>query len=73
MPLPIDLTRSPVPAVAQALAEAAEGPITAMNPASVLQLHPDARVCLDEAAATQLKRAEYYRWVFANKPQWQRV
>ena len=58
---------------AQALAEAAEGPITAMNPASVLQLHPDARVCLDEAAATQLKRAEYYRWVFANKPQWQRV
>ena len=58
---------------AQAVAEAAEGPITAMNPASVLQLHPDARVCLDEAAATQLKRAEYYRWVFANKPQWQRV
>ena len=58
---------------AQVVAEAAEGPITAMNPASVLQLHPDARVCLDEAAATQLKRAEYYRWVFANKPQWQRV
>ena len=44
-----------------------------MNPASALQLHPDTRVCLDEAAATQLKRADYYRWVFANKPQWQRV
>lgn len=58
---------------AQALAEAAEGPVTAMNPASALQLHPDTRVCLDEAAATQLKRADYYRWVFANKPQWQRV
>lgn len=58
---------------AQALAEAAEGPVTAMNPASALQLHPDTRVCLDEAAATQLKRADYYRWVFTNKPQWQRV
>lgn len=58
---------------AQALAEAAEGPVTAMNPASALQLHSDTRVCLDEAAATQLKRADYYRWVFANKPQWQRV
>ena len=58
---------------AQALAEAAEGPVTTMNPASALQLHPDTRVCLDEAAATQLKRADYYRWVFANKPQWQRV
>ena len=58
---------------AQALAEAAEGPVTAMNPASALQLHPDTRVCLDEAAATQLKRADYYRWVFANKPQWQRL
>ena len=58
---------------AQALAEAAEGPVTAMNPASALHLHPDTRVCLDEAAATQLKRADYYRWVFANKPQWQRV
>ena len=58
---------------ADAVAQAVEGPVTAMNPASALQLHPDTRVCLDEAAATQLKRADYYRWVFANKPQWQRV
>ena len=58
---------------AQAIAGAAEGPLTAMNPASILQMHPDARFCLDEAAAGALQRADYYRWVFANKPQWQRV
>ena len=58
---------------AQAIAGAAEGPLTAMNPASILQMHPDARLCLDEAAAGALQRADYYRWVFANKPQWQRV
>jgi len=44
--------------------EAVEGPITAMNPASVLQLHPKTTVCLDEAAASELKLTEYYRWVF---------
>ena len=58
---------------AQAIAGAAEGPLTAMNPASILQMHPDARFCLDEAAAGALQRADYYRWVFANKPQWQRL
>lgn len=58
---------------AQAVAEAAEGPITAMNPASVLQMHPVAKCIVDEAAAGKLKRCEYYRWVFANKPEWQRV
>ena len=57
---------------AKAAAEAIEGPITALNPASVLQMHPDARICLDEQAAAQLKRAEYYRWVYDNKPEWQR-
>ena len=57
---------------ARAIAEAAEGPITAMNPASMLQLHPVAKVCLDEPAASQLKRADYYRWVYEQKPRWQR-
>lgn len=56
---------------ARAIAEAVEGPITAMNPASVLQMHPVVKVCLDESAATQLKKADYYRWVYANKPDWQ--
>ncbi len=56
---------------AEAIAEAVEGPITAMNPASVLQLHPNTKVFLDAAAATKLQRADYYRWVYDHKPQWQ--
>ena len=58
---------------ARAIAEAVEGAITAINPASILQMHPDARVCLDTAASAQLKRADYYRWVYDNKPEWQRL
>jgi glucosamine-6-phosphate deaminase len=60
------------PKKARAIAEAVEGPITAVNPASVLQLHPVTKVCLDREAATQLTRADYYRWVYDNKPAWQR-
>jgi glucosamine-6-phosphate deaminase len=58
---------------ARAIAEAVEGPVTAMNPASVLQLHQKTTVCLDEAAAAELKLTEYYRWVFDNKPDWQKI
>jgi glucosamine-6-phosphate deaminase len=58
---------------ARAIAEAVEGPITATNPASILQMHQDARVCLDDAAAAQLRRTEYYQWVYNNKPDWQRL
>jgi glucosamine-6-phosphate deaminase len=61
------------PKKARAIAEAVEGPITAMNPASVLQLHPVTKVCLDQAAAVRLKRADYYRWVYDNKPRWQKI
>jgi glucosamine-6-phosphate deaminase len=57
---------------ARAVAEAVEGPITAMNPASILQMHPTAKALLDEPAASKLEHAEYYRWVYDNKPQWQR-
>ena len=57
---------------ARAVAEAVEGPITAMNPASILQLHPVARIVLDEPAATLLRKADYYRWVYDNKPDWQK-
>ncbi len=56
---------------ARAIAEAVEGPVTSFNPASALQMHPVVKVCLDEPAATGLKRADYYRWVDANKPAWQ--
>ncbi len=57
---------------ADAIAAAVEGPITSMNPASILQMHPVAKVCLDEEAAGQLEKAAYYRWVYDNKPNWQR-
>jgi glucosamine-6-phosphate deaminase len=58
---------------AQAVAQAVEGPITSMNPASALQLHPSAIFCLDEEAASELSRTDYYRWVFDNKPSWQKI
>ena len=57
---------------AQAVAGAIEGPITAMNPASALQLHPQTKVFLDAGAASMLKQAEYYQSVYDNKPDWQR-
>jgi glucosamine-6-phosphate deaminase len=56
---------------ARAVVEAVEGPITSINPASILQMHPVVKVCLDEPAASDLQRADYYRWVYANKPAWQ--
>ena len=57
---------------ADAIAGAVEGPITANNPASILQMHPSVKVCLDEAAASKLERADYYSWVYDGKPEWQR-
>jgi glucosamine-6-phosphate deaminase len=58
---------------AEAIAAAVEGPITASVPASILQLHERATILLDEAAAGNLKRSEYYRWVYENKPSWQAI
>lgn len=57
---------------ASAIAAAVEGPVTAMNPASALQLHPRVKVCLDGAAASRLQKTDYYRWVYDHKPAWQR-
>jgi glucosamine-6-phosphate deaminase len=45
---------------ATAIAAALEGPLSAACPASVLQLHPDAVVVLDEAAAAGLRNRAYY-------------
>lgn len=58
---------------AHAVAGAVEGAITALNPASALQLHPQVTVFLDEDAASELKLKEYYRWVYDHKPQWQQI
>jgi glucosamine-6-phosphate deaminase len=56
---------------AAAVAAAVEGPLTAMCPASALQLHESCTLILDEAAAVGLKRRDYYRYVYDSKPAWQ--
>jgi glucosamine-6-phosphate deaminase len=58
-------------AKAPIIAETVEGPVTANNPASALQMHPNTRVFLDQEAASRLKRADYYRWIYENKPDWE--
>ena len=57
---------------AAALAKTVEGPLTALVPSSALQLHAHATVLCDEAAASALQLAPYYRAVYAAKPAWQR-
>jgi glucosamine-6-phosphate deaminase len=56
---------------AQAVRDFVEGPVSAICPASVLQFHPHATVLLDEAAASGLKLADFYRHTYDNKPAWQ--
>ena len=58
-------------AKAKAVAASVEGPVTASVPGSLLQFHPRAKVLLDADAASSLARADYYRWVYKNKPAWQ--
>lgn len=53
---------------AAAVAAMVEGPLSAMCPASMLQMHAGAVVVTDEAAARLLQRSEYYRRVYSNKP-----
>ena len=50
-------------AKAAAVAAALEGPLAASCPASAIQLHPDATVVLDQAAATDLRLRDYYALV----------
>ncbi|WP_028811727.1 glucosamine-6-phosphate deaminase [Streptomyces flavidovirens] len=56
---------------ADAVAQTVEGPVAALVPASALQLHPHATVVVDEAAASKLKLADYFRATYAAKPSWQ--
>lgn len=48
---------------AAAVARMVEGPVSSMCPASALQLHPDAAVVVDRAAASELQLIEYYEYV----------
>lgn len=58
-------------AKAAAVRDFVEGPVAAICAASVLQFHPHASILLDEAAASKLALAEYYRHTYRNKPAWQ--
>jgi glucosamine-6-phosphate deaminase len=57
---------------ARAIAQTVEGPVTAMVPGSVLQMHPRVILVLDKDAAAELKMADYYAWVSDHKPDWQK-
>lgn len=52
---------------ADIVAAAIEGPITSQVTASALQLHRDVVVILDAEAASSLRRADYYRWIYEQK------
>jgi len=58
-------------AKAAALAGAVEGPLTASLPGSAIQLHPRVTVIVDEAAASQLKHADYYRYAWEHRLAWE--
>jgi len=57
---------------AKAIAMTVEGPLTSMVPGTVLQLHPRAILIIDKDAASELKMADYYTWVYEHKPEWQK-
>jgi len=58
---------------AEALAGAVEGPVSASNPGSAIQLHPHVTVLVDEAAASRLRNIDYYRYAYDHKPAWQKL
>ena len=58
-------------AKAEAVHQMVEGPVSALWPATALQLHPRVTVLLDTAAAARLQLGDYYRETWALKPSWQ--
>jgi len=52
---------------AQAVGQLVEGPVSAMWPASILQLHEKVTVLLDEEAASALSLRDYFAWVAEQK------
>ena len=56
---------------AEAVAGAAEGPLTASLPGSAIQLHPRVTVVVDEAAAAELRFADYYRYAWEHRLGWE--
>ena len=58
---------------APAIAAAVEGPLTASAPGSAVQLHPRVSVVIDEAAASQLVNADYYRYAWEHRLPWENL
>ena len=58
---------------AEAVHQLVEGPVSAMWPATALQLHQHVTVVLDEPAASRLQLASYYNETYATKPPWQGI
>ncbi|HEY3547320.1 MAG TPA: glucosamine-6-phosphate deaminase [Propionicimonas sp.] len=58
---------------AEAVHQLVEGPVSAMWPATIMQLHPYATVLVDDAAAGRLQLADYFRQTYADKPAWQGI
>lgn len=58
---------------AEAVHHLAEGPVSAMWPATILQHHPHVTVLLDPAAASRLQLGAYYRETWDAKPSWQGI
>jgi glucosamine-6-phosphate deaminase len=57
---------------AEAVAGAVEGPVTASLPGSAIQLHRNVTVIVDEAAASHLRFADYYRYAWEHRLDWER-
>jgi glucosamine-6-phosphate deaminase len=55
----------------EAVHQLVEGPVSAMWPATALQLHPHVTVLLDTAAASRLQLASYFIETYQAKPDWQ--
>ena len=60
------------PPKARAVEQMIEGPLSAICPASALQLHPRVTVIVDEASAAGLHYTDHYRWIEKHKYEWQR-
>jgi len=58
---------------AEAVHHLAEGPVSALWPATILQHHPHVTVLLDDAAARRLQLVDYYRETYSSKPDWQDI
>jgi glucosamine-6-phosphate deaminase len=56
---------------AEAVHQLVEGPVSAMWPATIMQHHPHVTVLVDNAAASRLQLADYFRSTYSSKPAWQ--